>query len=282
MADFLLDTELTPLGLTDGVDGSFTRDLSRDWEIWGPNGGYLGALMLRAAGATCGRNRPANATVHFLGVASMEQPVSIVTEVQRKSKVASSVIASIHQSDRLIARAMVWAIDDDVPGFRHDFGDPPDAPDWRSLPTVQERCAADGVPYTSNYRFWDNFEQRPISWISDWANRPPLPPEYLCWLKMLPRSSFADPWVDAGRLLLAVDLGAWPAASRAHPTDDLVAPSIDVSCEFHRLGLDDWLLLHGVSPHAGAGLIASHQQVWNDRGELLASGVSHLLCRPVR
>ena len=35
------------------------------------------------------------------------------------------------------------------------------------------------------------------------------------------------------------------------------------------------------SPHSGDGLVASHQHVWNDRGELLASGISHLLCRPV-
>ncbi|MCU1360752.1 MAG: hypothetical protein JWN99_2041, partial [Ilumatobacteraceae bacterium] len=49
MGDFQLDTALTA-GPADG-GSSFTRVLSRDWEIWGPNGGYVGALMLRAAGA---------------------------------------------------------------------------------------------------------------------------------------------------------------------------------------------------------------------------------------
>ena len=35
-------------------------------------------------------------------------------------------------------------------------------------------------------------------------------------------------------------------------------------------------------PVAGNGLIASHQEVWDDQGRLLASGISHLLCRPIR
>ncbi|MCU1359219.1 MAG: acyl-CoA thioesterase, partial [Ilumatobacteraceae bacterium] len=236
-----------------------------------------------AAGAACGRTRPANVSLHFLGVASFDEPVTIEVEMQRSTRVASSVSVAMHQSGRAIARAMVWAIDDGLPGLQHDHGSAPDAADWRSLPTVQERCAADGVEYQPNYRFWLNFEQRPTRWISDWANRTALAPEYLHWLKMVPRATFDDPWVDAGRLLLMVDLGAWPAASAAHVTDEFVGPSIDVSCEFHRVGgADEWVLLHGVSPHAGDGLIASHQQVWNDRGQLLASGVSHLLCRPIR
>jgi acyl-CoA thioesterase len=91
----------------------------------------------------------------------------------------------------------------------------------------------------------------------------------------------ADPWEQAARLLLLVDLGAWPSIGRRHlDVEGWIAPSIDVSCEFHRPSSgDEWFLLQGESPHAGDGLIASHQQVWNDRGELLASGVSHLLCR---
>jgi acyl-CoA thioesterase len=278
VGDFALDTELT---MHD--DGTFSRMLSRDWEIWGPNGGYIGALMLRAAGAACGRNRPANITVHFLGVASFDEPVTLVAHIQRSSRVASSISVVMQQSGRPIATAMVWAIADELPGLSHEHGQPPDVPDWRQLPTVQERCAADGREFVPNYRFWHNFQQRPVDWIDDWLNRPPLPPVYINWMKMVPAATFADPWVEAGRLLVPVDLGGWPAASSSHVTDAYIAPSIDVSCEFHRIGAgNEWLLLHSVSPHAGSGLIASHQQVWNDRGELVASGISHLLCREIK
>jgi len=277
MGDLAADTALTPAG-----DGSFTRMLVRDWEIWGPNGGYMAALALRAAGTHCGRARPANITVHFLGVANFDEPVTIVPTTLRASKVATSVSVDIRQAGRPVLHALVWAVDGGLAGLDHEHGEPPSVPHWRELMTAQERCAADGVPYFNTYRFWDNFEQRPTEWISDWANRSGLPPVYEQWLRFVGATA-ADAWMRAARLLLLVDLGGWPAVSRSHVQDTYIAPSIDVSCEFHRLDTDEqWYLLHGLSPHAGDGLVASQQQVWNDRGDLLASGISHLLCRPLR
>ena len=35
-----------------GDGGRYTATLSDDWEIWGPNGGYIAAILLRAAGAS--------------------------------------------------------------------------------------------------------------------------------------------------------------------------------------------------------------------------------------
>ena len=46
MGDLANDTEVR------GGDGHYTCELSRDWEIWGPNGGYIAAIVLRAAGGT--------------------------------------------------------------------------------------------------------------------------------------------------------------------------------------------------------------------------------------
>ena len=278
MGDFAVETELTA-----NADGSFSRMLHRDWEIWGPNGGYMGALALRAAGAHCGRARPANVTVHFLGVANFDEPVTVVPTTLRATKVASSVAVRIEQAGRVVLQAMVWAVDEGLGGLRHAHGEPPDVPPWQELPTIQQRLAADGLENQSPYRFWDNFEQRPTDWISDWLNRGEQTPIYENWLRFDPTSAVSDPWLEASRLLLLVDLGGWPAVSRAHLQDTFVAPSIDVSCEFHRLAAQPgWYLLHGVSPHSGDGLVASQQHVWNDAGQLLASGISHLLCRPVR
>jgi acyl-CoA thioesterase len=134
----------------------------------------------------------------------------------------------------------------------------------------------------STYRFWSNFEQRPPVWVDDWDGRDGLDPVYLDWIRFVAVSD-VGPWAEAARQLLLVDLGAWPATTRMHVQSDYIAPSIDVSCEFHHLGTNSgWYLLRGESPVAGDGLVASHQEVWDDEGRLVASGISHLLCRPVR
>lgn len=222
MGDLSVDAELADLG-----DGTYSCELSRDWEIWGPNGGYMAAIALQAARAASGRPRPANATVHFLSAASFDEPVAVTPVVQRSTRVATSVRVAVTQGDRPVLEAMVWALDD-----------------------LEQRSGLD--------------------------------PVYLDWIRFASAGA-ADPWAEAARLLLLVDLGAWPAANRLHVQSDYIAPSIDVSCEFHHLGQHGgWYLLRGASPVAGEGLIASHQEVWDDQGRLLASGISHLLCRAIR
>jgi acyl-CoA thioesterase len=251
MGDLLRDSELTEIG-----PERFERMLSREWEIWGPNGGYLAAVALDAARRLSGRARPANATVHFLGVANFDSPVTVTAEPLRSTRQATSVLVRIEQSGKPVIAAMIWALDDGIDGLEHNEAQMPDVPSWRDSPTIREWFARDDMePPPSRYRFWENFEQRPPSWITDWANRAPSRP---------------------------VDLGGWPAVGRRHLDESWMAPTLDVSCEFHRLATgDEWFFLQGESPHAGEGLVASHQQVWNDRGELLASGISHLLCRRI-
>ncbi len=277
MGDFDFDTSFTPIG-----DGSFTRTVSRDWEIWGPNGGYMAALALRAAGKHCGRARPANATVHFLGVANFDDPLVIMPTTLRQARSATSVAVHISQNHKPIVHAMVWGIDDDITGLEHNEATMPDVPSWATLPTSQERFAAAGVEPPNRFAFWNNFEQRPTSWIDDWDNRELTAPNYLAWIKYLGATDRNDRWLHAARLLLLVDLGGWPAVGMRHNDQRFIGPSIDVSCEFHHLdSSDDWHLLHGTSAHGSGGLIGTAQQVWNDSGQLTASGISHLLCEQV-
>jgi hypothetical protein len=55
------------LAVDTAIEGSGRRyraQLSRDWEIWGPNGGYLAVIALRAAGAHTSLRRPATFSCH--------------------------------------------------------------------------------------------------------------------------------------------------------------------------------------------------------------------------
>jgi len=114
------------------------------------------------------------------------------------------------------------------------------------------------------------------------VTREPGDPSFLSWYRYLPRDTFDDPFVDAGRALLLVDTLGWPAAVRAYTNDlPFYAPSLDVTARFHGRGpKTPWLLAECSSPVARDGLVASAVSVWSADGQLLASGGQQMLCRP--
>jgi acyl-CoA thioesterase len=153
---------------------------------------------------------------------------------------------------------------------------PDELPNVEALMAGQERG-----PY---HRFWNNFEQRPLEWLppAEWAAREAGDPGFLSWYRYVPRDTFDDPFVDAGRALLLADTVGWPAAVRAYGSElPYYAPSIDVTVRFHACAPETpWLLVEGRSPVARDGLVASTVSVWSADGRLLASGGQQMLCRP--
>lgn len=278
MGDLALDTSLA------GADGQYTASLSRAWEIWGPNGGYIAALALRAAGASCGSARPASLVGHFLGVARFDAPLEIACTTLRAARSAQSVRVTLRQGSRPVFEALVWGVSTPLPGIEHHAAPMPAVPHWSTLPTTEERLAARGETIEGWYPFWKNFDQRPPQWHDDWMARKPgqYEPLWRQWVRFRPTPSFQDPWLDACRLLILVDVGSWPSAEASHNQSAFIAPSIDLACAFHRIRPEaHWLLVEGRSPSAAEGLVGSHQCVWDEGGTLLASGTSQLLCRPV-
>jgi acyl-CoA thioesterase-2 len=276
MGDLERDTQVT------GCDGRYAIELDRDWEIWGPNGGYIAAIALRAAGAHSRFDRPASIVANFLGVATFDVPLDIAVVTTRAAKRAEAMKVSLTQSGQPIFDAMVWAVGD-VAGLEHDVTDMPEAPEPETLPTVAERLAADDVEPGPYHRFWSNFDERvpDDDWITDWENRPPRAPEFGHWYRYVPASTFADPWVDACRSLILVDTLGWPAVCQMHPRNAFVAPSIDLACAFHRTDPDEpWLYARTTAASAAGGLVGCESRVWSRRGTLLAHGTSQLLCRP--
>jgi acyl-CoA thioesterase-2 len=278
MGDLAADTAVTA---APDRDGGYTCTLSRDWEIWGPNGGYLASVALRAAGVHTQFERPASIVGHYLGVASFDAPIDITTTTLREAKRAESIRVAIEQAGRPIFEALVWSVGA-VDGLEHDAIAMPEAAEPTSLLSVKERLAARGE--ASWFPFWDNFDERPLTWVDNWDEREPAEPRFVSWYRYVPADTFADPWVDACRSLIICDTLPWPAAHRHHVGDHgYMAPSIDIAVTFHRVCSDEpWLLAEASSPTAHGGLLAGHVNVWARGGGLVATGVSTLLCRPMR
>jgi acyl-CoA thioesterase-2 len=274
MGDLGIDTAV------EGRDGRYRARMSADWEIWGPNGGYVASIALRAAGAHSRFDRPASLVGHFLGVADFDADVDLDVTTRREAKRAESIRVAMTQRGQPIFDAMVWSVGD-VAGLEHNVAEMPEVPDPELLRPAAERLAEAGV--APMFKFWSNFDERPVSWVDDWENRTPSAPVTGGWYRYVPRSTFDDPWVDACRSTILADTLGWPAACRLHVRSAYIAPSIDLSVAFHRhVPTEPWLYAQAAAPSAAGGLIGCESRVWARTGELLAVGASQLLCRPGR
>ena len=261
-------------------DGRYRATLSRDWEIWGPMGGYVAAHALRAVGATTPHAHPAAFSCHFLGVAGFE-PIDILVEPRKEGRTASSHRVSITQDDRPILDAMVWSTADGE-GLEHDETIPPELPGPDELPSIGELLPPDAQP---PFKFWENLDAKPIAFEVDWPPEGPRPAVWQEWLRFLPTATWDDEWIDACRSVILVDLPSWPSANRPHAwkQEPWMAPTLDLNVAFHRSACgEEWLLCDGASPVSTGGLFGWTARVWSTDRRLMASGGGQCLYRRMR
>jgi acyl-CoA thioesterase-2 len=270
MGDFEIDTAI------EGKAGRYRAVLSEDWDIWGPNGGYLATIALRAAGREAQVQRPSSFSAHFLSVARFA-PVDVEVEVLRRGRSTESFRVSVSQQGKPIIVAMVRTAAEG-PGLEHDVARAPEVPDPETLASTEElRDPEWGAPYP----FWQNLEARPVHPERFKEPPQPRPPTFREWYRFRPRATFEDPFVDAGRQLLLIDTLSWPAACQPHPNAAFRAPNLDVTTWFHRADpKGEWLLADHESHVAAGALMGTTARVWSREGRLLASGGAQLFCVP--
>ena len=130
--------------------------LSRDWEIRGPNGGYVSAVALRAAGAMApGDHRPASLTVQYVGVADFGDVEAAVTPV-RQGRNAWLLNVSLKQKDKVFLQAQVWTTNKAEGPVSQD-AQPPKVPAPGALKTFGEHVRARyGADAPALHGFWTN------------------------------------------------------------------------------------------------------------------------------
>ena len=276
MGDLANDTRPEPNG-----QGRYRTELSSEWEIWGPMGGYVAACALRAAGADpAAKAQPAAFSCHYLGVAEFA-PVDIAVQTRKAGRAAVAQRVEVTQGDRPILDAMVWSTDE-AEGLEHDEATPPDVPGPDALPDISTLLEDDEGP---PFAFWRNLEARPIDFERGWPPDGPRPARWREWLRFTPTATFADPWVDGARSVILIDLPSWPAAHRPHAWTEppFIAPTLDLNVAFHRpTAAHDWLLCDGAAPVSTGGLFGWTARVWSPGGSLHASGGGQCIYRKVR
>jgi len=266
MGDFEQETRV------EGEEGRYRAELSPAWAIWGPNGGYLATIAMRAAGREARIPRPVSFAGHFLAVGRFA-PVEVRVTPLRLGRRSESLRVEVVQEGRPLFEGMLRTAAEGE-GLEHEARARLEVPPPESLPAPDP---------SRTHTFWKNFDRR---WVKP-ADRSEEPRAYephgISWQRFRPRATFADPFVDAGRSLLLVDTLTWPAASLPHPNPRFRAPNLDVTVWFHRSApQSEWLLVEQVSRLAGGGLMATEGRVYDREGRLLASGGAQLFCVPER
>lgn len=258
-----------------GSDGVFTATLDKSFEIWGPNGGYLSAIALRAGGAMApAGHRPASISVQYIGRADFG-PVDVMVETVKAGSAALFFVTMLQDGKRFLT-AQVWTTARDQ-GPAVAAATMPDVPPPDQCRTLEDAYAEAAFPVSP---FWNHFDVRIVG-----SARGPNPdgPRIGRWLRYRDFPADADPFLDAGRSLLLIDTLIWPAHCAAFcERRPYLAPSLDVAAWFHRPADGDWLLLDVDAEQAANGLIFGTARVWTESGALVASGGSGLAVLPPR
>ncbi|MEM7020911.1 MAG: acyl-CoA thioesterase domain-containing protein, partial [Pseudomonadota bacterium] len=205
MDDFQEATVLQALG-----DNQWEITLTKDWALWGPAGGYLAALALRAAKDSTEFTRPVSLSCHFLRVAKFEA-IQLDVESLRRGKRSEVLRVNLVQDDKLILTAMVWVTDADQETMVHDYATVNNIPAPDSLKSYQEV-----YPNRSVHPFMRRMEHRPIDPVTD-GDLTPREPENAGLYRFFPKPMADDYFIDACRATILIDTFAWLATYPAHP-----------------------------------------------------------------
>ncbi len=256
-----------------GQGGEYQVDIDGNWCVWSPAGGYLMALVLRAAGLETAFSTPLALTCHFLGAPKLAEAQLTVGSL-RRTRVAESMHVSMTQEGRPILEALLWA-GETVEGYQHADAEMPDVPGYEGLPATETGTGKPGFQ-----TLWQHMEHRPIGPLH-WQREEPAAPRQRDWIRLRDFAPDADAFADAGRQAIVLDSYTWPAAAHAHAGDPrFVAPTISLSIDFHQTADSPWLLSDAYAPIAEAGRIAIHNRLWSPEGRLVATGNGTLICRP--
>ncbi len=273
MDDFRVATGLSNVG-----EHRWRAQVYEDWALWGPAGGFMTALAIRAAGEATAFARPASFACQFLSIARFEEVELEVTSL-RAGKRSEALRVDVTQTGKLILTANVWATGtgggDDM--MMHDYSGTPVIPAPDELKSYAEL-----YPDRPAHPFMSKMEQRPIDPAVE-GDLTPREPEINSLFRWGEEGLTADdPFVDAGRIMMFMDTHAWLATYAAHPSNGpspWIAPNLDFYYQFHRpTGEHEWVHQKNRADLACDSLIATQSEVHDLAGHLLVRGWAQLMC----
>jgi len=269
---FQQDTELK------GGAGRYVAVLHESWRGWSPLGGYLAGIALRAAGRESVFDTPLSITCHFLSVGGFG-PCDVEVVSLRRASVAELLEVRLRQGAKTLLLAHVWT-GQNSEGFEHTDLPSPAIPMVSEVPPMEE-LYPNWAKTLGEWPYLGNIEQRVVGYERDGLRREARAPRNVQWFRFNLDVDYADPYLNAARYALALDIIGWDAVKLPHPGDGrFYAPTLSLHADIHALSEEPWFVAEAWVPVAGSGRFALTNRVWSADGRPLASAAGTSLCRP--
>jgi acyl-CoA thioesterase len=241
-------------------DGSFQGEIKRSWSAQrGPNGGYLAAMILRAARMTVddATLHPRSFTLHYVA-APAPGPCTLTATVERAGKVITTLSARLTQDGQLCVLALAA------------FSRPRVSIEVVDVRMPEAPAPEDAMPVppgSGGPDFWSQYEIR-------WAFGP-LPFTGSSGMRSGGWTRLREPHV-ADALVIAALADAWFPQIFIPLTAPIPAPTLDLTTHFRtllpleRAQPDDWYLLAVSSRLATEGFFEEDCDIWSRDGQLVA------------
>jgi acyl-CoA thioesterase len=239
------------------------------WIINGPNGGYVAAVVLRAAVAEIDEpaRRPRTIHVQYLR-APAAGPVEVEVTLERQGRTVTNVSARMSQEGQVMALALaVFAVERPSPV---EFDEGPGLPtlfDGRPVPSPEQTPPSEvdrerDVPMRTHYDLRWALGDLPFRPADDPAARHARAGGWL-------RPAEAEP-VD--EIVIAAMTDAWLPPIFSRVATPLAVPTIDLTVHFRGLPEDplDHCFVEFASPLAAQGYLVEHGRILSRDGRLLA------------
>lgn len=253
-------------------------DLDPEWEGWGPAGGYLAAIALRATGGAVPEgHRPVTLQAQFLSRAERGTAKVRADMIKRGSTAMTNV--TLFQSGRMFFQAQIWTTAK-THGPEHLRVNAPTTPTPEQLPTLEKHFREVGrTPVT----FWAKLDCRPVEFRAP-GGKPATTDMLERWYRFRDETPSHDVFDIAGRAAILLDANIWAAHWRMLEEEpDYAGPSLDLSVWFHEvLASSEWMMLEAISPVASSGIVFGTGRLWDDDGGLIASGSGNCLVVPFK
>jgi acyl-CoA thioesterase len=244
--------------VTEVEPGVFEGNVNRDWWIvFGPNGGFLAAMLVKAMGAAVqdDARMARSLTIHYTA-APAEGPVRIRTTIERAGRSLTTVSARMEQGERLIALAIGAFSRPRRAALEFDDAPAPHVPAPEDVPLVEPRPEL--PPFARQWETRYAIGARPFSGSGGSTLTGG-------WIKPL------DPHpIDAA--LVAQITDAWLPAVFVRLTEPNAVPTIDLTIHFRaELPLPaDYMLVTFESRLSQGGFVEEDGWIWSREGRLIA------------